>query len=87
LGQRLFEIKITGGFASAHNLKDFRGKCENLHGHNWKVEAVLQNNSSSENIARFLFERFSAKINAEKSRLYGVYAWESPDASAAYMEF
>jgi 6-pyruvoyltetrahydropterin/6-carboxytetrahydropterin synthase len=29
-------------FAAAHNLRDFRGKCENLHGHNWTVEVVVR---------------------------------------------
>jgi len=24
-------------FASAHQLRGYKGKCENLHGHNWKV--------------------------------------------------
>lgn len=24
-------------FASAHNLRGYEGKCEELHGHNWKV--------------------------------------------------
>jgi 6-pyruvoyltetrahydropterin/6-carboxytetrahydropterin synthase len=29
-------------FSSAHNLRNYNGNCENLHGHNWKVEAILQ---------------------------------------------
>jgi len=28
-------------FSAAHNLRGYRGKCEALHGHNWKVEATL----------------------------------------------
>ncbi len=38
----LYELKIISDFAAAHNLRNFRGKCENLHGHNWKVEVVLR---------------------------------------------
>lgn len=38
----LYEVKIISDFAAAHNLKNFRGKCENLHGHNWKVEVVVR---------------------------------------------
>lgn len=34
----MFELKIITGFASAHQLRGFHGQCENLHGHNWKVE-------------------------------------------------
>lgn len=37
----MYEIKIKSGFSAAHNLRNYRGKCENLHGHNWNVEAVF----------------------------------------------
>lgn len=37
----MYEIKIQSAFSAAHNLRNYRGKCENLHGHNWKVEAIL----------------------------------------------
>ena len=126
MNQKIFEVKVVSSFAAAHNLKDFRGKCENLHGHNWKVEVVLrgtaleqngilidfgevkasvrealeevdhkylnelsffvQNNPSSENIARFLFQTLSARFNTGDRWLYSVSAWESADACATYME-
>jgi 6-pyruvoyltetrahydropterin/6-carboxytetrahydropterin synthase len=38
----IYEVKIISDFSAAHNLRNFRGKCENLHGHNWKVEVVLR---------------------------------------------
>ncbi len=38
----LYEVKIITDFAAAHQLRNFRGKCENLHGHNWKIEVVLR---------------------------------------------
>lgn len=37
----MYEIKIYSDFSAAHNLRNYRGKCENLHGHNWKIEAVF----------------------------------------------
>jgi len=37
----MYELKVIGHFAAAHNLRDFYGKCENLHGHNWKVEVYV----------------------------------------------
>ncbi len=123
--QGFFELKVISSFAAAHNLREFRGKCENLHGHNWKVEVVLRgktlqrngilvdfgeikaeirqtleeldhrylnelpffstNNPSSENIARYLFEKLSAKFNAGDNRMYSVTAWESEDACATYI--
>jgi len=38
----MYEVKIISDFAAAHNLRNFRGRCENLHGHNWKVEVVVR---------------------------------------------
>lgn len=38
----MYEIKVKTDFSAAHNLKFYEGKCENLHGHNWIVEAVFR---------------------------------------------
>ena len=37
----MFEVSVEMNFSSAHNLRGYKGKCEALHGHNWKVEVVL----------------------------------------------
>ena len=37
----MYEIKIITSFSAAHRLENFYGKCEALHGHNWKVEVFL----------------------------------------------
>lgn len=34
----MFELKVVTRFAAAHQLKMVGAKCENLHGHNWKIE-------------------------------------------------
>ena len=34
----MYELKIISQFAAAHQLRGYEGKCEKLHGHNWKVE-------------------------------------------------
>ena len=36
----MYTIKVELSFSSAHNLREYKGKCESLHGHNWKVEAA-----------------------------------------------
>ena len=36
----MYSIKVELSFSSAHNLREYKGKCESLHGHNWKIEAV-----------------------------------------------
>jgi 6-pyruvoyltetrahydropterin/6-carboxytetrahydropterin synthase len=40
----MFELKVISKFAAAHQLKMVTQKCENLHGHNWKVEAFVSGN-------------------------------------------
>ncbi len=34
----MYELSIEVGFAAAHQLRGYKGKCENLHGHNWRVQ-------------------------------------------------
>jgi 6-pyruvoyltetrahydropterin/6-carboxytetrahydropterin synthase len=36
----MYNIKVESSFSSAHNLRGYKGKCEELHGHNWRVEVV-----------------------------------------------
>ncbi|MGB9736033.1 MAG: 6-carboxytetrahydropterin synthase QueD [bacterium] len=37
----MYEIAITRRFSAAHRLRNYKGKCENLHGHNYKVELAV----------------------------------------------
>ncbi len=37
----MFEVKVKTQFCAAHYLKNYKGKCEELHGHNWMVEAIV----------------------------------------------
>jgi 6-pyruvoyltetrahydropterin/6-carboxytetrahydropterin synthase len=122
----VYELKIISQFAAAHQLREFHGKCEQLHGHNWKIEVyvkgerlgedgllidfgvvkentkkVLQEldhkflndltffnkvNPSSENIARYIYDYLSSRLNNENVRVSRVTAWESDTACATYME-
>jgi 6-pyruvoyltetrahydropterin/6-carboxytetrahydropterin synthase len=122
----MYELKIISQFAAAHCLREFKGKCEQLHGHNWKVEVHLQadaldrtglvkdfgeikeatvevlngldhsylndlppfnqENPSSENIARFLFDELSRRLNDARIRVTKVSVWESDTSCASYLE-
>ena len=33
----MFEVSVEETFAAGHALRHYRGKCENVHGHNWRV--------------------------------------------------
>lgn len=37
----MYELTVAGRFAAAHQLRNYKGKCENLHGHNWKVQVTV----------------------------------------------
>lgn len=38
----MFYLSVESDFSSAHQLRGYQGKCENLHGHNWKVKATAK---------------------------------------------
>ena len=37
----MYGLKTEGAFDSAHFLTDYYGKCENLHGHRWRVVVTI----------------------------------------------
>ncbi|HZE20588.1 MAG TPA: 6-carboxytetrahydropterin synthase QueD [Desulfobaccales bacterium] len=122
----MYEVKIVTQFAAAHRLENFYGKCEALHGHNWKVEVFLagktldragllvdfgvvkartkevleevdhkylnelaafqDRNPSSENLARYLYERLEAIFNQDGVKVHRVNVWESDTSCASYYQ-
>ncbi len=122
----MYELKIVSQFAAAHQLREYQGGCENLHGHNWRVEVfvkgerlgkdgllidfrVIKNatkevlegldhtflnelapfseqNPSSENIARYIFDSLNHRLKNDRVRVSRVSAWESDTACATYEE-
>jgi 6-pyruvoyltetrahydropterin/6-carboxytetrahydropterin synthase len=38
----MYEVMIEEEFSAAHALRGYKGKCENLHGHNYKVEVYVR---------------------------------------------
>ena len=120
----MYEITVYSHFSGAHRLRHLHSRCENLHGHNWrievsvvasrlhqegivldfgilkeKVEKILktldhtylndlpsfsEREPSSENIAKYLFDKLKAELSRYPVRLKRVTAWESDTASATY---
>ncbi|MDY6954042.1 MAG: 6-carboxytetrahydropterin synthase QueD [Thermodesulfobacteriota bacterium] len=37
----MYELKVITYFSAAHQLREFKGPCEDLHGHNYKVEVCV----------------------------------------------
>lgn len=38
----MYTIRVEAGFSAAHFLSGYNGKCENLHGHNYRVRAYAR---------------------------------------------
>jgi 6-pyruvoyltetrahydropterin/6-carboxytetrahydropterin synthase len=41
-GDVMFEVSVEESFAAGHALRGYKGKCENTHGHNYKVRLTLE---------------------------------------------
>jgi len=118
----MYYISVRTDFSGAHNLRGYKGKCEDLHGHNWSVEAKVcsetldklgmvvdftlvksclkdiiatldhkylneigyfaENNPTSENIAKYIFEKLNTKLS--NAKLASVTVWETGNSSATY---
>ncbi len=37
----MFEVTVEQTFAAGHALRNYRGKCENVHGHNYRVRVTV----------------------------------------------
>lgn len=44
----MYELMVESQFSSAHQLRGYKGKCENLHGHNWKVQVMVSSEKLNE---------------------------------------
>ena len=42
MSSAFWRLTVRSEFSAAHALRHYQGKCENLHGHNFSVEAVVQ---------------------------------------------
>jgi 6-pyruvoyltetrahydropterin/6-carboxytetrahydropterin synthase len=120
----MYEITILSHFSGAHRLRYLHGKCEELHGHNWKIEVSVSSDRlnkeglvidfqilkqrvekviesldhtylndlpyfsgkepSSENIAKYIFDKLKKELKAYRVTLKKVTAWESETACASY---
>ena len=38
----MYEIMVQDSFSAAHRLREYGGRCEDLHGHNWHVDVVVR---------------------------------------------
>jgi len=65
----MFEVSVEDTFASGHALRGYRGKCENPHGHNYKVQVTLHGESLDNIGLLFDFKDLKVAMNDVIDRL------------------
>ncbi|HUT03011.1 MAG TPA: 6-carboxytetrahydropterin synthase QueD [bacterium] len=65
----MFELTVRSSFAAAHRLREYDGKCENLHGHNWVVEVRVRAESLNDIGLAIDFKDLKAATDAVLDRL------------------
>ncbi len=65
----MYKIRIEDEFAAAHFLKDYHGKCENLHGHNYKVYVYLKGEKLNEGGMLYDFSILKQELRTVLSKL------------------
>ena len=74
----MWELTVTGRFAAAHSLRHFQGRCEALHGHNWKVEVVVSGSQLDQAGLIMDFAELKKLMNLALDRLDHKYLNEIP---------
>ncbi|MFO7957572.1 MAG: 6-carboxytetrahydropterin synthase QueD [Candidatus Brocadiia bacterium] len=74
----MYELTIEGDFAAAHNLREYQGECENLHGHNWRVQVQVAANELDRMGMVVDFRDLKAALKEVLSRLDHKYLNEVP---------
>ena len=75
----MFELKILNHFAAAHQLTMVAKKCENLHGHNWKVEVCVKGERLNEAGVLVDFGIIKGHVKEVMKRLDHTFLNELPD--------
>lgn len=127
MSESMWSLRVSSDFSSSHQLLNYGGKCENLHGHNFQVEVEVSGqelepdtgmlmdfkvlkqklaevlaeldhthlndheyfskvNPSSENLARFVYNRLKPLLPRDKVRLDWVMVAEKDSSRAFYRE-
>ena len=60
----MYQVSIQTYFSAAHLLRNYKGKCENLHGHNWKVEVTVSTETLDETGMAIDFTVLKQKTNS-----------------------
>ena len=59
----MYDITVETGFSSAHFLRNYEGKCERLHGHNYKVRVTVSAAELNEQGLAIDFKKLKESVN------------------------
>ena len=65
----MFEICVEHTFAAGHALRNYHGKCENVHGHNYRVQVAVSGPDVDENGLLFDFSELKKRLRAASEYL------------------
>jgi len=65
----MYELSINDHFSAAHNLRNYKGNCEQLHGHNYKVQAIIKTDELNSIGLAIDFKEFSKLLKEVLSLL------------------
>lgn len=65
----MFEICVEHTFAAGHALRNYRGKCENVHGHNYRVQVAIEGPDVDKNGLLYDFAELKKRLRATSEYL------------------
>ena len=80
----MYELKVVTHFAAAHQLKMVSEKCENLHGHNWKIEICVAGQDLNKAGVLIDFGELKQHVSVIKAKLDHKFLNELDDFNDTY---
>jgi len=65
----MFEICVEHTFAAGHALRNYRGKCERVHGHNYRVQVAMEGPELDETGLLYDFTELKKQLRATSEYL------------------
>ncbi|MGH9468724.1 MAG: 6-carboxytetrahydropterin synthase QueD [Terriglobia bacterium] len=65
----MFEVSVEASFSAGHALRNYQGKCENLHGHNYRVRVSVAGDQLDNAGLLVDFSKIKASLRALVERL------------------
>ena len=75
----MYELTVESEFSAAHRLREYQGACEQLHGHNWRVEMVVAGEKLTDLGLLMDFRDLKHILRAATDHLDHVFLNELPD--------